>query len=644
MKKFKLISIAYLFIFSFACEDYLDVVPDNVPTIDHAFLDRTSAERYLATCYTYFPELSAPGGDPAILGSDEWWAIEDQYYNGRNQSYAGLKIKKGELNSNDPLFNFWDGLNGGRACYRAIRDCNVFLENIHKVGNDLSEEESRRWIAEVKTLKAYYHYYLMRMYGPVPIVKENLPISAGIEEVRVYRDPFDEGIDYIVGLLDEAVPDLPLQILNISSELGRITQPIALALKAEILVMAASPLFNGNPDYKSFTDNRGIPLFSQEYSREKWEKAAVACKNAIDTSLLAGHDLYEFTKQTNISDSTKLLMSLRHVVTDRWNKEIIWTEAKLSMNAYQRATTPMFFIEQHQWMPTDPYMCPTLRMAELFYTKNGVPIDEDKQFDYANRFSTEPAPLDHKYYIQPGYQTAKLNIGREVRFYANLAFDGATWFGNGRFKDVGDGAANDQPWIIKTKKGEPQGKVANLRYSLSGYWARRTSHFESVSTSSSSNVIVRSTFPIIRLADLYLLYAEALNESLESPSEEVYHYVDLVRERAGLKGVVESWQASSRYPSKPFTKEGMREIIQKERMIELAFEGKRFWDIRRWKTAHLWLNQPIRGLNPDGRTPEEFNTIRVLYTPEFSTKDYLFPIRQYNLRVNTNLVQNPYWK
>ena len=96
MKKFKLISIAYLFIFSFACEDYLDVVPDNVPTIDHAFLDRTSAEKYLATCYTYFPELSAPSGDPAILGSDEWWAIEDNFYNGQNQNYAGLKIKKGE--------------------------------------------------------------------------------------------------------------------------------------------------------------------------------------------------------------------------------------------------------------------------------------------------------------------------------------------------------------------------------------------------------------------------------------------------------------------------------------------------------------------------------------------------------------------
>jgi hypothetical protein len=619
------------------------VVPDNVATLDHAFLDRTSAEKYLATCYTYFPELGTPSGDPAILGSDEWWAIEDDYYNSTSGNYYGLKLKKKEQNANSPMLNFWDGLNNGKAMYRAIRDCNVFLENIFSVGGDLSEEEAKRWAAEVKVLKAYYHYYLLRMYGPIPLQKESLPVSTGIDDVRIYRDPFDDCVDYLVQLLDEATPDLPLQIVNTSSELGRITQPIALALKAELLVTAASPLFNGNSDFENMVDNRGIYLFKSEYDQTKWQRAAVACKNAIDTCLLAGHALYEFTKYTNISDSTKRLMSLRHVVTDQWNKEIIWTEAKLTMASYQRSTTPLFFSEQFTWMPTDPFMCPTLRMAELFYSNNGVPIDEDNQFNYTERFNTSSAPADHKYFIQSGYQTANLNINRETRFYANLAFDGAIWFGNGRYKDVGKGLASEQSWVFKTKKGEPQGKNSNLRYSLTGYWVRRTSHFESVSTSSSSNVIVRSTFPVIRLADLYLLYAEALNESLDAPTAEVYQYIDLVRERAGLNGVLESWQNHSKYPSKPSNKEGMREIIQQERMIELAFEGKRFWDIRRWKTAYTWLNQPIKGLNSDGTTAQEFNTVRTLYSPEFATKDYLAPIREYNLRVNTNLLQNPYW-
>lgn len=641
MKKLGFIHIICLLVLSSSCNKFLDVVPDNVPTLDHAFLDRTSAEKYLATCYTYLPNLGTPSGDPAILGSDEWWAIEDPYYGTGN--YYGLRLKKGEQNSNDPLLNFWDGTNNGSSLFRALRDCNVFIENINKVGGDLTEEEAKRWTAEVKFLKAYYHYYLLRMYGPIPLQKVSLPVSTGIEEVRVYRDPFDDCVDYVVNLLNEAIPDLPLQISNTASELGRITQPIALALKAELLVTAASPLFNGNPDFAGMIDNRGTKLFKAVYDPSKWQKAAIACKNALDTSLLAGHDLYQFTKITNISDSTKRIMSLRQVVTDKWNKEIIWTESKLTMADYQRATTPMFMIEQFQWMPTDPFMCPTLAMAELFYTKNGVPIEEDSKFEYADRFSTTLAPTDHKFYIKPGVETAKLNVNREPRFYANLAFDGAIWFGNGRFKDVGQGLATEQPWVFQTKKGQPQGKNSSIRYSLSGYWVKKTSHFESVSTSSSSNVIVRSTYPIIRLADLYLLYSEALNESLDAPTSEVYRCIDLVRKRGGLKGVVESWQTSSKFPSKPSTKEGMRDIIQKERMIELAFEGKRYWDIRRWKTAYIWLNQSVQGLNSDATTALEFNTVRTIYSMQFSTKDYLSPIRQSNMRVNTNLLQNPYW-
>lgn len=644
MKRLNYILFIYFLAIAFSCSDYLDVVPDNVPTVEHAFLDRTSAERYLATCYSYFPSLGSPTTDPAMLGSDEWWGIEDPYYTSKSGNYLGLKLKKGEQNSNDPMWNYWDGMNwSGQALFRALKDCNIFLENVHNVGGDLSEEEATQWAAEVKILKAYYHYYLMKMYGPIPLQKESLPVSAGIDEVKVYRDPFDECVDYLADLIDEAVPDLPLQVQNQSLELGRVTQPMALSLKAEMLVMAASPLFNGNPDYSGLIDNRGVQLISPDYDQTKWQRAATACKNAIDTCLLAGNELYEFTKYTNISDSTKRLLSLRQVVTDKWNKEIIFTNAKLSMNQIQEATFPIFSIEQRQWL-VNAFMCPTLRMAELFYSKNGVPIDEDTEFDYENRYDVSAVSEEHKFYIQPDYETLNLNMNREPRFYANLAFDGAVWFGNGRYKDVGQGNTSEQPWVFKTKKAQAQGKTSNLNFSLSGYWVRKTVHFESVSPSSSSKVFVRATFPVIRLADLYLLCAEALNESMDTPTPEVYHYIDMVRARAGLNGVVESWAAASKYPSKPLTKEGLREIIRQERMIELAFEGKRFWDIRRWKTAYKWLNEPIRGLNSEGASIEDFNTIRTLYVPQFSAKDYLFPIRQYNLQVNPNLVQNPYWQ
>src|SRR5690554_2449937 len=213
------------------CDDYLDIVPDNVATIDHAFTDRVSAERFLATIYSYMPVIGSYTDDPGILGGDEFGILEDDRLN--DSYYWGNRIKLGFQNTNDPLMNYWDGRNRGRGLFRALRDCNIFLENINKVGADLYDDDRERWIAEVKFFKAFYHFYLLRMYGPIPLIKENLPISAETDEVKVYREPFDDCVNYIVGLLDESIEVLPLNIVNIATDMGRINKPIAATLKAE---------------------------------------------------------------------------------------------------------------------------------------------------------------------------------------------------------------------------------------------------------------------------------------------------------------------------------------------------------------------------------------------------------------------------
>ena len=167
----------------------------------------------------------------------------------------------------------------------------------------------------------------------------------------------------------------------------------------------------------------------------------------------------------------------------------------------------------------------------------------------------------------------------------------------------------------------------------------------SVPNENSNISIYEYAFPIIRLADLYLMYAEALNEWKAVPDNEVYEYVDMVRARTGLEGVVDSWSkyAIASATDKPLTQEGMREIIRQERMNELAFEGIRFWDLRRWKLAKEYMNQPIRGLNIFGETHEDFYKIQNVYQLNFGNKDYLWPIRQNVLMKNSNLVQNPGW-
>lgn len=624
-----------------ACNDYLDIVPDNVATIDHAFTDKVSAERFLATIYSYMPRLGHREQDPSLLLSDEFGVTRNSYFGENYYGYSN-PYKEGLLSTNDPFMDYWLGKNGGRGLYIALRDCNIFLENIGKVGADLDESERSRWIAEVKFFKAFYHFYLMRMYGPIPLIKNNLPISSSVEEVRAYRNPFDECVQYVIELCDEAIPDLPLTITNVVAELGRVTQPMVAILKAEVLTMAASPLFNGNSDFSTLIDNRGVKLFSEQ-DPTKWAKAATACKAPIDICHEAGFELYKFTdSRYQLSDTTLLCMDIRGAVTEKWNKELIWGNP-LNYDL-QGMTIPYFKTADKQGSGQSPEIYATFRMAELFYSNHGVPIEEDVKYDYNNRYQTTIVGDDHYYYIPKGKETAILNTYREPRFYANLGFDCGYWFGNGRTKDVGNGNNNETPWIIEAKAGEMSGKEGDIRYSKSGYFIKKTSNFETATNTNGLLVTTRLTWPIMRLADLYLLYAEALNESLEAPNDEVYTYINKVRERAGLQDVVSSWANYSKIPNKPQTKNGMRDIIHQERLIELCFEGPRFWDLRRWKKAHEYYNQPERGWNVAQKTANEYYNVIVVKQMVYSTRQYLWPIAEDELRKNVNLVQNPYWE
>lgn len=641
MKKIYIIFFIGILTVIYSCDSYLDVVPDNVATLDYAFRNKVGAEKFLATCYSYLPDFGNPANDPAIMGSDELWIHGENTWYSALSGYNAYNIKRGRQNVTNPLLNFWDGINNGRNLFVAIRDCNIFLENIQHVGKDLDETERTRWIAEVTFLKAYYHYYLLRMYGPIPLMRENLPVWSGIDEVRVFREPVDECVNYISDLIDEAVPALPLEINNIASELGRITQTAALAVKAELLVLAASPIFNGNSAYSGITDSRGKELFNSVFDANKWQRAMEACQLAIETAHSANHGLYEFTdSRYQLSAVTKKVMSLRNAFSDRWNKEILWAVSKNTASNLQLYSLPYFTMTDVQLSATQPIFSPTIGAAESFYSNHGVPIEEDITYDYENRYSTSVVK-NQKYLVQENYETAILNQNREFRFYANLGFDGGIWFGNGRYKDLDMGTATETSWIVNAKVGQPSGKSSSIRYSITGYFAKKYAHFETATTSTGI-ATTRMAFPIMRLADLYLLYAEARNE-LMGPDNEVYEYLDMVRERAGLDDVRASWSNFSIYPDKPLNKEGLREIIQKERMNELAFEGKRFWDLRRWKIADQVLNQPVKGWNVEGASTIEYYNVLTFEILTFTSKEYLWPIREHSLRVNPNLIQNPFW-
>lgn len=624
-----------------AC-NYLDVVPDNIATLDMAFNTRTNAEKYLATCYGYVPCMSDLNTNTGLVSGGELWYLKEHstaYYN----NTTSFSLARNMQNANDPLLNFWSGGQGGFSLFRGIHECNIFIENIERVP-DMDSFEKAQWLSEVKVLKAYYIYFLMLHYGPVPLLKENRAVDTELSDMLLERESIDNVTAYCVSLIDEALKSnaLMLNVNSVQTELGRITSPAAAAIKAKILVLAASPLFNGNEQLASLVNAKGHSLVSQTYDPEKWKLAAKACKDAIDLAHEAGLHLYHFEENMNYDPCPEVMeeLSLRGAITERFNSEIVWALGNNGTDGLQSLCSPhltTYSLGNRMWRSCSQ-LDPTLEMVEQFYTEHGVPIDEDKTFDYAGRYSVKVTP-DDPHRFAKHYSTIKLHLNREPRFYAYVGFDGGKWFSM-EFNSVSD----DAPADLKMRRGGIAG-VSDELYSPTGYVLKKIVSWRNINTQA-SDVNYTYSFPIIRLADLYLLYAEALNNVKDEPDEEVYEYIQLVRDRAGLDesgSLVDTWEQYSTNPTKPKSKTGMMDIIYRERMNELAFEGHRFHDIRRWKLGDVYLSTPIMGWSVLESEPEFFYQSREIFSRKFMPRDYLWPIKNADLYKNTKLVQNPLW-
>jgi hypothetical protein len=632
---YKYILMALFCMTGVSCKKYLDVSPDNVGTLDYAFRNRNEAESYLFSCYSTMQQLNN-----VIYNAGFTTSAEIIYPNNLTANFfdqSGFNLIRGVQSTGSPVLNYWGGNVGNVNLFQGLRRCNTMLENIDKP-IDLSEPEKKRWIAEVKFLKAFYHYYLIRMYGPVILIDKSFPIDAPTDSLKRKRSSTDESFAYVVSQLDAAIPDLPASIENQTKEFGRITKFIAMSVKAEVLATAASPLFNGNPDYAGIKDRSGKLLFSAGYDATKWKAAADAAKAAITECEARGLHLNNApptTAVSNASDEVKKLLTLQSAVTGKWeqNPELIW-----ALNygfGYQGFVIPKLTSDAVSMANTYPsnWAVP-IAETELFYTKQGVPINEDKTFDYNGRFTPKAGDDANKHYIKQGYETAQGNLGREPRYYASLAFDGSIWFGNGKLNE------DDAPYVQAKGIFATAGPKSFNSTNITGIWPKKLANYQTVMDKTFD--VVNYQLPIIRLSGLYLLYAEALNEA-EGPSAEVYKYIDMVRTRAGLQGVQASWTAYSTNPGKATGKDGLRQIIHQERRIELAFEGQIGWDLRRWKELQEVLSKPLQGWNINEGSSAAYYRPSTVLIPVFGVKDYLFPIATQDIIINENLTQNPYW-
>lgn len=628
MKKINILLIITLTITLVSCKKYLDIVPDDVATLDLAFDNRNDALNYLYTCYSYMQQREPFYVNPGMTSSgeiiDNTMQTGDYYYGSYSLNWQYLR---GVQTVDAPVEDYFEDL------YKAIRKCNTFLENVDKPV-DLTASEKERWIGEVEFLKAYYYFLLVRQYGPVPLVKENAPINTPTDEAKIARAPSDSVFSYIVQQLDAAAAVLPPSI-GLINEYGRATSIMTLALKAKVLVTQASPLFNGDPTEATLKDPQGVQLFPATADPGKWKTALQACKDAVAAAQANGISLYYSNPLSAVPDAIRQQFSIQDPITAPQSLQIpedIWP-GNSDMSSLQQDMMPNINqVNNNAGLgEASTQLAVPLDIAELFYSNNGVPISEDKTYDYTGRYTLTTAPNTYasQYYVKPGYTTVKLHLNREPRFYADLSFDGGIWYGNG---------------TVDTTKLLYQNSLFARNNNVTGYWPKKLIPYTTVSTAN-TNTFTSYFAPLMRLSDLYLLYAEASNEA-NGPLQDAYMYLDSVRARAGLQGVVQSWAQYSNNPNKPLTQAGLRSIIHQERRIELCFEGETGWDLRRWKEyVTMFASRPVKGWNgfDQATTALQYYQFLQVFVPYMSAKDYFWPFNTTTLLNNEKMVQNLGW-
>ncbi len=622
--------------------NYLDMVPEkDIETIESLFEQRTKVENWWKGLYSELNMIFANFRvNVAYLGADEFVTCQ-ALYSDAIYNLDGLKVADGLQMSQNPYGSIWYRM------YVIIRNCNLFLENVDRT-YDMTEEDRNWWKADVKALKAYVYFELVRHYGPICLVPQNMPVNLPVKDYQLPRQHVDTCFKEIVNLLDEAMEYLPKHGQRVSNYGYTFSLEGAYALKAKVLLYAASPLFNGNAFYSDFKNKNGELLFNSTYDRNKWLLAAEAADKAAQMCEDGGRSLSGGSTGKK-TDLLNVMSDVERSMFSRFNNEEYLIEWKYPATFHEFILPRLIGDDVNFENQALGCLSPSMKMVEMYYTENGLPIDADISWNYSNRYKlgSESSP-DYEGVIPLNTSVVNLHLRREPRFYASIAGDRMYW------QRGTNTAETDYNLLVKAHKGEePWGTqydfiISNSWQNINGYWLKKHLFSWIQTLGYGSSLQGNETAAIIRLAEVYLMQAEAWNEYLDAPDSRVYDPIDKVRERAGIKPVREAWGSYSNNPTKVTTKAGMRDIIQQENNIEFAFEGHRYWNLRRWLIAHQAMNEKQYGWNVLGTTDQAFynyetGPIVVWSKNKFiAPRDYLDPIDAEEILIS-GMVQNPGW-
>lgn len=599
-----------------SCDSYLDKMNDDPLTLESVFLKRATTEQYLWNVYSFIPDER--GTD--MTGTSTWAATTDEaIYCYANAGFT--LINNGSWNvSSSPGDGNW------YTYYQGIREANIFRDAILNKRwcpeTIIPWDEQEKMANEARFLRAYYYFLLMRQYGPVVLMYDEIMdlTEPDTKKLEKTRNTWDECVDYVTSELEAVVP--LLEEKQTEQWLGKPTKAAALAIKARLLLYSARPLFNGNKDYSNSS------LFSSQYDANKWKLAAAANKAVIDT--FDGELVVKMKVNEEGNQVIDPNASIYAMITEPWNSELIWAR-RLSWGKIQYDCIPTGV----RGTTTYGGISPTQQMVDAYAMNNGIypivghntdgsPIYAGNKGGYSESgFSNFTHPIEKK-----ETRTFNMYINREPRFYATVLWSGAYWIN-----------AYPKNLIVEFFRQGNSGLGTANDYSKGGYLLRKfvdRNRDHSLTHYTSWGYI---SIPIFRLAEIYLNYCEALIETdLNNP--DLFYYWNKVRQRAGVPNI------EAVYPEAVGNKEKLLELLKRERQVELAFEGHRYFDVRFWKEGEKYFAGPMYGMNYTAdnhdengefwkRTPVEVHIFR--------NKHYLYPIKQKELDRNKLLEQNPYW-
>jgi hypothetical protein len=589
--------------------NYLNKKPDNLLTSDLIWSTRANAESYLYNIYGYIVETD--GGDFSAMGASDESSV----------SIPGTNVRQmvaGNWSPVNAYFDYWDNY------YRGIRSSFIFEANIDRVPlSQLSVTLKNQYKAEARFLRGWFYWQLIKQYGPVVKVTEALSLNDDFNKYP--RSSFDECKDYVNQLMDQAAAGLPAE-WGTTSNYGRPTKGSCLAVKAQIALLAASPLWNGNSAFASFKNQDGKQLAPTAYDANKWKVAADAAKAVID---LGSYKL--FTNLDNGGTVFDPYLSVRDLFITNWNSEIIFSRNSWNYAGYTKCVTPgaggysMYNATQN--------------IVDAFYMNNGRTIDDPLSGYTASNFVQSNGA---KYWEHKKGQW-NMYANREPRFYAYIQYNGRPV--------LPAPTVDDKNYYSSTENIDGTGRAEFYYNGKAGAKASGASNnitgYDVLKNVSPADNIRQWTanyrpFILMRYAEILLDYVEALNE-YDPANQNIVIYLDQIRSRAGLPGI------ETVYPGAIGNKDLMRKYILRERQVELCFESDRYYTLIRRLLLGANENQTIYGLNVNTDDQGQGFSFGAFYNKTlfqkrvWNNKMYLFPISQYQLDRDRALVQNPGW-